>query len=147
MDRMWQWAWDRYRARYSWAMYAITLTFLLQPYLVTSFLVVAFEGSGRYVEAALVSVVGPLVVMYVTVLPGIGHLRLMEQWAADRDHEVDRVTALEGTYTWARGAAVRAMVANGVFMALVLVLVGTIAGAGVSAARAVHDRGCHIGSC
>jgi adenylate cyclase len=132
MDRIWQWAWDRHGARYSWAIYATAIPFLLQPYLIASFLVVAFERSGRYVEAAVVSVVGVLVVMYVTVLPGIGQLRLMEQWAADRDHEVDPVRALEGTYTWARSAAARMMVANGVFMALVLVLVGSIAGAGVS---------------
>jgi adenylate cyclase len=113
-------------------MYATTFSLLLQPYLVTSFVVVAFEGSGRYVEAAVVAVVGALVVMYVVVLPGIGQLRLMEQWAADRDHEVDRVTALEGTYIWARRAIARSIVANAVFLALVLVLVGTIAGAGVS---------------
>ena len=74
MDRIWQWAWDRYGARYSWAIYATAIPFLLQPYLIASFLVVAFEGSGRYVEAAVVSVVGVLVVMYVTVLPGIGQL-------------------------------------------------------------------------
>lgn len=132
MDRIWQWAWDRYGARYSWAMYAIPIPFLLQPYLITSFLVLAFEGSGRYVEAAAVTVVAVLVVMYVTVLPGIGQLRLMEQWAADHDHEIDPVTALEGTYTWARGAPGRMIVANAFFVAVVLVLVGTIAGADVS---------------
>ena len=132
MDRIVQWAWDRYGARYSWALYAIAVPFLLQLYLVNSFVVVAFEGSGRYVEAAVVSVVGVLVVMYVLVLPGIGQLRPAEHWAADHDHEVAPVIALEGTYTWARGAAARMVVANGVCMALVLVLVGTIAGAGVS---------------
>lgn len=132
MDRIWQWAWDRHGARYSWAIYGIAVPFLIEPYLVTSFLVVAFEGSGRYVQAAVVSVIGVLVVMYVTVLPGIGQLRLVEQWAARPDHEVDPVAALEGTYTWARSAAARMMVANGVFVTLVLVLVGAIAGAGVS---------------
>src|SRR5260370_42704583 len=85
--------------------------------------------------------------MYVWVLPGIGHLRLMEQWAADCDHEVDRVTALEGTYTWARSVAVRMMVANGVCMALVLVLVGSIAGGGRVAARAGRGRWGHLCGC
>jgi adenylate cyclase len=132
MDRIWQWAWDRHGARYSWAIYGIAVPFLIVPYLVTSFLVVAFEGSGRYVQAAVVPVIGVLVVMYVTVLPGIGQLRLVEQWAAHPDHEVDPVAALKGTYTWARSAAPRMMVANGVFLALVLVLVGAMAGAGVS---------------
>ena len=46
MDRIWQWAWDRYGARYSWAIYAATFFFLLQIYLVPSFVIVAFEESG-----------------------------------------------------------------------------------------------------
>jgi class 3 adenylate cyclase len=132
MDRIYQWAWDRHGARYSWATYAIAFPILLQPYLVTAFVVVAIEGSGRYVEAAVAAVVGALVVMYVWVLPGIGQLHLTERWAAKRDHEIDRVRALEGTYTWGRGAAGRMIVTNGIFMALVSVVVGAIAGAGVS---------------
>jgi len=112
-------------------MYAIAFPVFLQIYLVTSFVVVAFEGSARYGEAAVVVIVGTLVVVYVWVLPGIGQLRLMEQWAAD-NHEVDRVAALEGTYRWARGGAGRMIVANGVGMAVILVLVGSVAGAGVS---------------
>ena len=61
MDRIWQWAWDRYGARYSWAICAITFLVLLPIYLVPSFVVVAFEESGRYVEAAAVTVVAVLV--------------------------------------------------------------------------------------
>jgi adenylate cyclase len=75
MDRIWQWAWDRYGSRYSWAVYVVSVPFLIQPYLVTSFLVVAMERSGRYVEAAVVAVFGPLVAMYVMVLPGLCQLR------------------------------------------------------------------------
>ncbi|HEY6857306.1 MAG TPA: hypothetical protein VI194_13980 [Mycobacterium sp.] len=33
MDRIWQWAWDRYGARYSWAVYALSIPFSLPPYL------------------------------------------------------------------------------------------------------------------
>ena len=51
----------------------------------------------------------------------------MEQWAAG--HEVDRASALEATYTWARGAVARAVGANAVWAALLLVVVGAIAGA------------------
>ena len=127
MDRIWQWAWDRYGARYSWAYCAIGFPFLLQIYLVTSLSVVAFEGSGQYVEAAAVTVVAVLVLLYVIVLPGVGRIRLAEQWAAG--HEVDRAEALEATYTWARGVAVRAVAVNAVWAALLLVVVGAIAGA------------------
>ena len=72
MDRIWQWAWDRYGARYSWAICAITFPVVLPVYLVLSFLVVAFEESDRYVEAAAVTVVAVLVMAYVMVLPGLG---------------------------------------------------------------------------
>ena len=101
MDRIWQWAWDRYGARYSWAFYAITFSILLSGYLFWSFVVVAFEGSGHYVEAAAVTVVTVLVMLYVMLLPGLGPILLAERWAAG--HEVDRATALDATYTWARG--------------------------------------------
>jgi class 3 adenylate cyclase len=111
-------------------MYAIAFPALLQPYLVTSFVVVAFEGSGRYLQAAAVSVVAVLVVMYVVVVPGGPQFRPAERWAAGR--EVDRVRALGATYTWARGVSVRTIIGNAVLLALVLVLVGTIAGASAS---------------
>ena len=112
MDRIWQWAWDRYAARYSWAICAVVFLVLLPIYLLLSFVVVAFEGSGGYVEAAAVTVVAMLVLAYVLVLPGVGRLRLVEQWAAG--HDVDRASALDATYTWARGAVARAVAASAV---------------------------------
>ena len=139
MDRIWQWAWDRYGARYSWALCAITLPILLPVYLVLSFVVVAFEESDHYVEAAAVTVVAVLVLIYVTAFPGLGPIRLAEQWAAG--HEVDRARALEATYTWARGMVARAVVGNAVWAALLLVVVGAIAGASGVAARPVRDHG------
>jgi adenylate cyclase len=45
MDRMWQWAWDRYPSRYSWVLYAILFVLMLPPYLVFSFVVVAVFGA------------------------------------------------------------------------------------------------------
>ena len=98
MDRIWQWAWDRYGARYSWAVCAISFPVVLTIYLVSAFLVVAFEGSDHFVEAAAVTVVGMPVLLYVMVLPGWAQMRLMERWAAG--HEVDRAKALDATYTW-----------------------------------------------
>jgi hypothetical protein len=32
MDRIWQWAWDRHGARYSWAIYAVLVPVFLQIY-------------------------------------------------------------------------------------------------------------------
>jgi adenylate cyclase len=127
MDRIWQWAWDRFGARYSWAFCAITFPLLLQIYIVLSFVVVAYEKSDRYVEVAAVTVVGVLVLVYAMVLPGLGGMRRLERWVAG--HEVDRAEALEATYTWARGMMVRAVVVNAVCAALMTVVVGAIAGA------------------
>jgi adenylate cyclase len=127
MDRIWQWAWDRYGTRYSWAMYAVSVSELLSVYLVLSFLIVAVEGSDRYVEAAAVAVGAVVVMVYVTNLPGLGGSRLVERWAAGR--EVDRARALDATYAWARMVGARAVGANAVFVALLFVVVGAIAGA------------------
>ena len=52
--------------------------------LLVSFVVVAFEKSDHYVEAAAVTVVAVLVMTYVMILPGLGRMRLVEQWAAGR---------------------------------------------------------------
>ena len=73
MDRIWQWAWDRYGARYSWAIYAIDVPrgaadlpasrrFSSSP----------SRGPSHYVEAATVTVVAVPVMVYVVVLPGVG---------------------------------------------------------------------------
>jgi adenylate cyclase len=127
MDRIWQWAWDRYGARYSWVIYAVSVSELLSVYLVLSFLIVAFERSDRYVEAAAVTVGTVLVMVYVTNLPGLGGSRLVERWAAGR--KVDRARALDATYAWTRTVGPRAVGANAVFIALLFLLVGGIAGA------------------
>ncbi|MDT5103705.1 MAG: adenylate cyclase [Mycobacterium sp.] len=105
MDRIWQWAWDRYARRYSWAICAVTFPVLLPIYLFTSFVVVAFEKAGHYVEAAAVTFVTVPVLVYVMILPGLGQSRLAEQWAAGQ--EVDPARALDATYTWARATVAR----------------------------------------
>jgi HAMP domain-containing protein len=127
MDRIWQWAWDRYGARYSWAIYAATVVVLLPIYIFLSFVIVAFERSGQYVDAAAVTLGAVLVLAYVTMLPGLGGIRLAERWAAG--HEVDRARALDATYAWARAVGARAVGANAVSIALLFVVVGAIAGA------------------
>jgi adenylate cyclase len=57
MDRIWQWAWDRYSARYSWAVYFVGIPLMLPIYLFLSLLIVAVQGTGQYVEAAAITVV------------------------------------------------------------------------------------------
>src|SRR3954470_23167500 len=130
MDRIWQWAWDRYSARYSWAVCAILGALFLPHYLLLSSVVVAFEGSGRYVEAAAVTVVAMLVLACVVAFPGVGQLHIVERWAAS--HDVDPATAIEATYTYARGLIVRAVTASAVCGGLLAVVVGVIAGASAS---------------
>lgn len=127
MDRIWQWAWDRYGARYSWAMFAIGFPLLLLIFLFASFVVVAIEHSDHYVEAAAVTVVAVVVLLYVQILPGMGRLRVAEQWVAGLN--VDRATALAATYDWVRQAVVRIVGTNAVATALQLVVVGAVAGA------------------
>ena len=127
MDRIWQWAWDRYGARYSWAFCVVSYLVLLPVYLFVSFIVVAFEESGHYMEAAAVTVVALLVLVYAMVLPGLGRLRLAERWASG--HQVDRAKALEATYIWVRRAVARSIGSNAVGIALLAVVVGAIAGA------------------
>jgi class 3 adenylate cyclase len=127
MDRIWLWAWDRYGARYSWAVYAISVPFSLPSYLCWAFLIVALEKSGDYVDAAAVTVVAVTVLGYVIQLPGLGPVRVVEQWAAG--HEVGRTEALEATYTWTRKAVARAVAGNAVAIAVISIVVGAIAGA------------------
>ena len=128
MDRIWQWAWDRYGARYSWATWVIGCLVSLWIYLlILSFPIVAFEKSSRYVEAAAVTVVAVLVIVCIVLLPSRRSIRLAEQWAAG--HEVDRATALEGTYIWTRRTTSRAVWSFGVWAAVLSVVVGAISGA------------------
>jgi adenylate cyclase len=127
MDRIWQWAWNRFGSRYSWAAYTVTSPVLTSIYLVPSSVVVAFEKSNHYVESAAVTVISVFAMVYVMILPGLGQMRLVDQWAAGR--EVDRATALEASYIAARGIVTRALCSNAIGIALLLVAVGLISGA------------------
>ena len=127
MDRIWQWTWDRYGPRYSWAVSAVTFVVVLPAFLMLSFIVVAFEKSDRYVEAAAVTVVALPLLVYVYFLPGRGPLRLAEQWSAGSD--VGRKRALDATYVASRGVVARPLASTVVWGALLFVVVGAIAGA------------------
>lgn len=127
MDRIWQWTWDRYGARYSWAVFAVTIPLSLSIYLIWSSLIVAVEDSDEYLAAAAVTAIAGPLWMYVSLLPGSRPGRLVERWAA-RD-EVDRTTALDATYAWARAAGTRTLGSNVVSVAVLSLVVGAITGA------------------
>jgi adenylate cyclase len=127
MDRIWQWAWDRHGQRYSWAIWLLGLLPLLPVYGLLSGVVVAIEQSSRYLEAAAVAVVVVLVNAYVFVSPGLGGTRLLEQWA--KGDQVDRAETLQDTYTYGRRLAIRLLAGGIVGPGVLVVVVGTIAGA------------------
>ncbi|MBE1547685.1 class 3 adenylate cyclase [Mycobacterium sp. OAS707] len=134
MDRIWQWAWDRWGSTYSWAVWGIMVVPMLVSYLVVSSLVVAFEKSGHYAEAAAYTVAAVVVDAYVVILPGSRLFRLAQRWAAG--HEVDRAQALHDTYTWTRAAGVRALWFQPAWTAVLLVVVGAMSQA--SGARLIE---------
>lgn len=128
MDRIWQWAWDRHGARYMWVVWAIMFFLVLPAYFLWSLLIVAVERSGHYLEAAAVTVVVLLVWCCANALAGRRQFRPAELWAAG--HPVDRASALEATYTYARRWVLRMLWAGPVPYGVLSVLVGAIAGAG-----------------
>ena len=127
MDRIWQWTWDRNGQRYSWALWAVTSALVLPAFLMLSFIVIGFEKSDRYLEAAVVTALAVPLLVYVYFLPGVGPLRLVEQWAAG--HDVDRGSALAATYAASRGAVARGLASTAVWGALLFAVVAVIAGA------------------
>ncbi len=108
-------------------LYGVSFAIILPPYLAWSLIVVAFERSGHYGEATVVTVGAVMVLAYVLILPGNLTFRPVERWAAGQD--VPGVMALQATYTSARAAVVRGLGAGPVCTAALLLLVGAIAGA------------------
>jgi adenylate cyclase len=127
MDRILQWAWDRFETRYFWALCGLMFPIALPVYLVWSLTIVAFENSSCYGEAAVFTVVAVLVRTYVLVLPRGKGLRPIAQWAAGRAG--DPMKALSATYLYARRGIARAFGSDIVWTALLMVVVGVIAGA------------------
>src|ERR1700712_1139928 len=106
MDRIWQWAWDRYATRYTLALWVGAFLITLPIYLLlVAFPIVAMENSDRYVETAVITVAAVVVLECITVVPNHRLIRAVGQWAAGL--EVDRVAALEGTYFGARSTTAR----------------------------------------
>jgi adenylate cyclase len=67
---------------------------VLPVFMFLSFVVVAFERTGHYVEAAAVTVVATLVMCCLFLPPGHRRLRLVEQWAAGKEVVMARIWVL-----------------------------------------------------
>jgi adenylate cyclase len=109
-----------------WVCYAIGFAVTLPVYLVLTLLIAAFEKSGHYVEVTAVTAGSALLFECMMAIPR-RQMRLAEQWAAGQ--EIDRATALEGTYSYARRVSSQMAWSNGVWAAVLSVVVGAIAGA------------------
>jgi class 3 adenylate cyclase len=127
MDRVWQWAWDRHGTRYSWAVFVLAYVVLVPIWETTALVVVEYEESNRFLEAAAVAASISLIAVYILAQPGGRVWRPLERWAAG--DQVDEHEALESTYTWARGTLLRGVVFNAALGGLMCVVVGAMAGA------------------
>ncbi len=127
MDRIWQWAWDRYAPHYRWAIsvFAILVNFPIHSLLTLP--IVAFENSDRYLEAAAVTGVASVVVQLLNLLTVRREMRLIEQWAAGRD--VDPAAVLRGTYLYSRRISAQLPWRDAMLMGILAAVVGAIAGA------------------
>ena len=126
MERLWQWVWDRYGPRYSWAIFAVGVPLGLPIYILWSFLIVAVEKSGDYGDAAAVTVVAATVLLWVGFFLGTGERRVVDRWAAGQ--AVDRATALAATYALTRKISVRFLTINAVLVGVLSAVVGAIVG-------------------
>ncbi|MUL48148.1 adenylate/guanylate cyclase domain-containing protein [Mycobacterium sp. CBMA293] len=127
MDRIFQWVWDRYGPRYSWAICVLIYFAGLSVYLAFPLIIVAFERSDRYAPAAAIAFAAMVVRVYFMVLPGSKGVRPFEKWAAG--HDVDPMEALHATFTYARGTNVRVLATDVIWAPCLGVLVGAILGA------------------
>ena len=69
MDRIWQWAWDRYGARYSWAICGVLLPRCCWSTSCGRFSSSLSKESDRYVAAAVVTGIAVPVMAYVSFFP------------------------------------------------------------------------------
>ena len=127
MDRIWQWAWDRYGARYSWAICAISFPWCCWSIWlgVSHCRCRGFRSLRRGGRCHRCRRAG------AAVRDGSSRrwarAALVEQWAAGR--EIDQATALDATYAWARGRLFERWWSALSGVALLSIVVGAIAGA------------------
>ncbi len=135
MDRVWQWAWNRHGARYSWVALVLGFGVTLPMWEASALLIVMYEGSDRFLLTGLIAAATSLAAVFVAVRPMWSpEWRLVERWAAG--DSIDRLAALESTYVIARAARVRGTVAFSLAFGASAAVAGEIAGA--DAARLVQ---------
>lgn len=134
MDRIWQWTWDQFAAHYRWAVAAVLLPITLPVYLLWSFLLVSVEGTGHYVEAAVITVgLAALVHLWL----GFGArwwFRPIERWVSGADP--DPVAALRATYVVSRAGVLGTLLTMAIQLAVLSIVVGVAADANGS--RVAH---------
>jgi class 3 adenylate cyclase len=130
MERIWQWAWDRFGRRYFWVLWVAALVFPLPVYFLLAWIVLAIENSSRYAAALVVAFLVVVGVSLSNTAPLAKRFRRAQQWAAGR--RVDRAKALGDTYALTRANAVSTMVVIPVSVVLLFIAVGVIAGAPAS---------------
>jgi class 3 adenylate cyclase len=126
MDRVWQWVWNRYATRYSWAVFVVTYVLTVPLWVFTAIVIVETEGSDRHVESAAAAAAITLVLAWILHRPGFGVWHAIDRWTAS--DQVDRHQTLESTYTLARSFLVRGLVIWALAGAMITVAVGSIAG-------------------
>ncbi|TRW82805.1 adenylate/guanylate cyclase domain-containing protein [Mycolicibacterium sp. 018/SC-01/001] len=127
MGRLWQWLWDRYGRFYSWAIIVAVIPTLVMTYVFYACIIVAFEHSERYAEAIGVVVVAATVIETVAVRLGRRWFRPLEQFAAGQ--EIDRASALAGTYTYTRKVSAYLAWGHAVWIGSTFAVIGVVAGA------------------
>jgi adenylate cyclase len=126
MDRLWQWVWDRYGAKYPWVIWAFGFTSMLVTYALWSLVITCYERSSRYLEAVVVTSIAVVLQSFV-VLPGRRRFRLMRPVSAG--DEVDRFQALNESYVWGRAAGIRQLWFVPIWAATFFAIVSSLAGA------------------
>jgi adenylate cyclase len=130
MDRVWQWAWDRYGPRYSWAVLVLGVVPMVPIWVLPACLIVGFEGSDRFLAAAAIAVAIGLAAVLGLTVSGSRLWRVVERWAAG--DLIDRRVVLEVTYTLGRTMVPRSLVAYFLGGGLMSAIVGAFAGASTS---------------
>jgi adenylate cyclase len=129
MDGIYQWVWHRCGARYYWRSLCVVAFLVSLPVYANflSFPIVGLERSDRYLAATAITVAALLVLVCIMALPNRQWARFVDQWAAG--HDIDRMAALEATYSYGRRSSFRMVWPTGVWAATLSIVVGAIAGA------------------
>ena len=107
MNRVWQWAWDRYGSRYSWAVLVLSYLLTVPMWVFTAIVIVMYEESDQFVGPPR----WPPRSRWLLVIPRSARFRcLAPHRAMGGGRPDDRQQTLESTYAFARSFLVRGIV-------------------------------------